>query len=168
MPGGLSLKRTTASRVTNAGGVAVPRQNHRREASGKIIRSILLNKNSRQSPSVLHSEAQIQTSNQEDKRPPRPSNVQLFLRDANGVSEDRVVANDLHGFCTEKQEKRTRNKDRSDRGVWTPLRRSDGSHASDESLSSATSQHTQSLLDPAEGVIITQLYTQDLVKLGTL
>ncbi|THF93848.1 hypothetical protein TEA_000031 [Camellia sinensis var. sinensis] len=62
-----------------------------------------------------------------------------------------VVGNGLHSVSSEKQEKRTRNKDRPDRGVWTPLRRSDGSHASDESLSSPASQSTQLQPDSAEG-----------------
>ncbi|CAL5377994.1 unnamed protein product [Camellia sinensis] len=61
-----------------------------------------------------------------------------------------VVGNGLHSVSSEKQEKRTRNKDRPDRGVWTPLRRSDGSHASDESLSSPASQSTQLQPDSAE------------------
>ncbi|CAL5377982.1 unnamed protein product [Camellia sinensis] len=86
-----------------------------------------------------------------DKRPPRPQNVQHFFEDTNGSLEDNVVGNDLHGVSSEKQEKRTRNKDRPDHGVWTPLRRSDGSHASDESLSSSASQSTQLQPDSAEG-----------------
>ncbi|CAK9147330.1 unnamed protein product [Ilex paraguariensis] len=126
------------------------KHNQRRETSGRIIRSILLNKDAQQthSSSVVHSEHP--TSNQEkDKRPPRPPNVHLFLKDTNGTPEDKGI--DLHGFSKEKQEKRTRNKDRPDRGVWTPLRRSDGSHASDESLSSSTSQSTQLPQDSTEG-----------------
>ncbi|XP_059648262.1 regulator of nonsense transcripts UPF3 [Cornus florida] len=130
------------------------KQNLRREASGRIFRSILQNKDGHQSQlsSVVQAEQQIQTSSLEkDKRPPRPPNLQLFLKDTNGASEDKAVGNDLHGFSGEKQEKRTRNKDRPDRGVWTPLRRSDGSHASDESLSSSTSQPSQLQLDSTEG-----------------
>ena len=135
--------------LTNA-----PKQNQRREGSGRIIRSILLNKDSRQNQSsTSHSEQQSQVSNLEkEKRPPRPPHVQLALKETNGGQEDKVVGNDLHGFISEKQDKRTRNKDRPDRGVWAPLRRSDGSHASDESLSSSTSHHTSS--DFPEGLII--------------
>lgn len=128
-----------------------------------MIRSILLNKDARQtqSSSVAHSEQQIRTSNMEkDKRPPRPHNVQLLAKDANGVLEDKFTGNDLHGLSSEKQERRTRNKDRPDRGVWTPLRRSDGSHASDESLSSFTSQSTQLQPDSVEGGSITKLKSQ--------
>lgn len=148
--GGLSLQQSTTSPIKNSYGSNVPRHNQRREASGRIIKGILLNKDTRQSrSSMVHSEQQIQTSNQErDKRLPRPS----FLKDTNGAPEDKVIGNDLHGFSGERQEKRTRNKDRPDRGVWTPLRRSEGSHASDESLSSSTSQPAPSLIDSAEGV----------------
>ncbi|KAK6157042.1 hypothetical protein DH2020_011290 [Rehmannia glutinosa] len=96
------------------------------------------------------SELRSQTSSQDrDKRPPRPPSLQSLQKDTNGAPEDKVVSNDLHAFPTEKQERRTRNKDRPDRGVWTPLRRSDGSHASDESLSSSASQTSQ--VDSAEG-----------------
>ncbi|KAJ9174744.1 hypothetical protein P3X46_013353 [Hevea brasiliensis] len=127
------------------------KQSQRREASGMIIRSILLNKESRQNQSSgALSEQQTQNSSiEKDKRPPRPQHVQLIVKDANGVSDDKLVGNDLHGVSGEKQEKRTRNKDRPDR-VWTPLRRSDGSYASDESLSSA-SQSTQSVVDSSQG-----------------
>ncbi|KAA8545457.1 hypothetical protein F0562_020241 [Nyssa sinensis] len=150
--GGMTLQQTAASPVKKSPGSTL-KQNQRREASGRIIRSILLNKDARQSQSssVVQSEQQIQTSNLEkDKRPPRPLNVQLFFKDTNGAQEDKV-GNDLLGFSSEKQEKRTRNKDRPDRGVWTPLRRSDGSHASDESLQSSTSQAAQLLPDFSEG-----------------
>ncbi|KAG8650319.1 regulator of nonsense transcripts UPF3 isoform X3 [Manihot esculenta] len=125
---------------------SVLKQSQRREASGRIIRSILLNKDSRQNLfSGAQSEQQTQTSNLEkDKRPHRPQHVQLNLKDANGAPDDKLVGNELHCFPGEKQEKRTRNKDRSDRVVWTPLRPSDGSYASDESLLSSASQSVQS------------------------
>lgn len=91
---------------------------------------------------------QNQTSNVEkDKRPPRPPSVHLLQKDSNGSPEDRVP-NDLHGVYTDKPERRQKNKDRPDRGVWAPLRRSDSAHASDDSLSS------QSALDSAEGTLV--------------
>ncbi|XP_021891616.1 regulator of nonsense transcripts UPF3 [Carica papaya] len=138
------------STVKNILGSAAGRSNPRRESSGKIIRSILLNKEARHGQSSsLQSESQMQTSNLEkDKRPPRPAHTQLVLKDTNGSVEGKAIGNELHGLCGEKAEKRTRNKDRPDRSVWA-LRRSDGSFASDESLSSA-SQLGKSL-DSAEG-----------------
>ncbi|KAJ9557434.1 hypothetical protein OSB04_012048 [Centaurea solstitialis] len=109
------------------------KQNQQREASGRIIRSILVNKDT---------QSEQNSSRVVDRRPPRPPpNVPPFLKDSNnGLPDDTVVGG--HGFYSEK---RTRNRDRPDRGVWTPLRRSDGS---DESLSSSTSQM---LPDSAEG-----------------
>ncbi|KAJ6706674.1 UPF3 REGULATOR OF NONSENSE TRANSCRIPTS-LIKE PROTEIN [Salix purpurea] len=90
----------------------------------------------------------MQTSNLEkDRHPPRPPHA-LVLKDANGTLDDKVVGNDLHGFPNE-QERRTRNKDRPDRVVWT-LRRSDGSYASDESLSSSASLSTLSGFDSSQ------------------
>ncbi|XP_058214258.1 regulator of nonsense transcripts UPF3-like isoform X1 [Rhododendron vialii] len=151
--GAMSLQQSATS-VKNSLGSSSFKQNQTREGSGRMIRSILLNKDARQTQSspVAHSEQQMHTSNLEkDKRPPRPPNVQLFVKDANGALVDKFTGNDLHGLSSEKQERRTRNKDRPDRGVWTPLRRSDGSHPSDESLSSCTSQSTQLRPDSVDG-----------------
>lgn len=140
----LSLKQTTPSPVKNSIGVPALKQNYQCEASGKIIKSILLNKDLRQNTSMLQSNTHNQVSYQDkDKRVPHPPKVQM-LHDSNG---DNTVT-------TEKQEKRARNKGRPDRGVWTALRRSDGSHTSNESLPSSNSMRTQALVDPAEGTII--------------
>ncbi|KAL8156128.1 regulator of nonsense transcripts UPF3-like [Apium graveolens] len=149
---GLPLQQTAASPNKNSVIGNAPRQNNRHDASGKMSKSILLDRDSPQNPSTLPSEMPIQVKIQEkDRRPPRASNVQLHRKDTNEAAEDRTGGNDLQGFYAEKPEKRTRNKDRPDRGVWTPLRRSDGLHASNESLSSSASQHTTSLLDTSEG-----------------
>ncbi|XP_017227081.1 regulator of nonsense transcripts UPF3 [Daucus carota subsp. sativus] len=146
----LPSQHSAVTPIKNSVIVNAPRPNHRHDASGRIIKSILLNKDSRQNPSTP--ETPIQVRNQEkDRRPPRASNVQLHKKDTNEAPEDRTLGNDLHGSYAEKPEKRTRNKDRPDRGVWTPLRRSDGLHASNESLSSSASQHMTSLLDTSEG-----------------
>ncbi|KAK1365416.1 hypothetical protein POM88_040977 [Heracleum sosnowskyi] len=131
---GLPLQQTSASPNKNSVIGNAPRQNNMHDASGRIIKSILLHKDSRQNPSTLPSEMPIQVRIQEkDKRPPRASNVQLHRKDTNEAAEDRTAGNDIQGFYTEKPEKRTRNKDRPDRGVWTPLLRSDGLHASNDS-----------------------------------
>ncbi|KAL3635226.1 hypothetical protein CASFOL_019773 [Castilleja foliolosa] len=44
----------------------------------------------------------------------------------NRVAEDKIVNNDVRAVHSENQERRTKNNDRPDRGVWTPLRRSEG------------------------------------------
>ncbi|KAM0016384.1 putative nonsense-mediated mRNA decay protein [Helianthus debilis subsp. tardiflorus] len=104
------------------------RQNQRHEASGRIIRSILVNKDARQNQSEPN-----QSLNQEkDRRPPRAP-----------LNDDKVHGHDLH-----KDKLSRNNRDKLDRGVWTPLRRSDGS---DESLSSSASRSTQVAPDSAEG-----------------
>ncbi|KAL6964455.1 hypothetical protein U1Q18_035508 [Sarracenia purpurea var. burkii] len=156
---GSMLLQQSATSVKNSLVSSSLKQNQRHEASGRIIRSVLLNKEARQSQSssVVNSEQQIRASNLEKgRRPPRPQ-MQMFLKDTNGTSEAKVIGNDFHGFSSEKKEKRTRNKDRPDRGVWTSFRRSEGSHASDESLSSFVSQSTHLQLESAEGMVITEL-----------
>ncbi|PON83965.1 Nucleotide-binding alpha-beta plait domain containing protein, partial [Trema orientale] len=108
------------------------KQNHRHESNGgRVIKSIPLNKNVQHS-SGAHCDLQIQTLNMEDKHS-RPQHGQLVLKDTNGASDYTFLGSDVHGFCSEKHEKRTRNKDRHDRGVWAPRHRSDRAFASDES-----------------------------------
>ncbi|XP_015875855.3 regulator of nonsense transcripts UPF3 isoform X2 [Ziziphus jujuba] len=126
------------------------KQNQRCEGSGRIIRSILLNKDAHQSQSsAVRSDRQVRTSNLEKgKWHPRPQHVQLILKDTNGAPDYKIVGNDLHRLCCEKQDKRTRNKNRSLRGVWTPRQRYGGSFVNDELLSSSASQPTLSLLYP--------------------
>ncbi|KAH1056804.1 hypothetical protein J1N35_034869 [Gossypium stocksii] len=75
------------------------------------------------------------------KRPLRPTNSRLGLNgrvsndiialgcnvDRKSVSDDKFIKKALHGSSSgsEKHEKRTRNKDRLDHGVWDPLHCSD-------------------------------------------
>jgi regulator of nonsense transcripts 3 len=67
--------------------------------------------------------------------------------------DEKFVRRDLHGFSiADKTEKRTRNKDRPDRGVWTPLRRSDSSHSGIEHSSSSVAQPTPSNPESVEGI----------------
>ncbi|GAB4849178.1 hypothetical protein Ancab_003988 [Ancistrocladus abbreviatus] len=109
----------------------------RREGSGRTIRNI------------LQSEQQVQSLKLEkDRKTPHSSNVRLLTKDVNGALDDKVSGNDFNG--SDRLERRVRNKDRPDRGVWTALRKSDGSQASDEPLSPA-SQTMQSPSDSLEG-----------------
>ncbi|KAI3445571.1 hypothetical protein Pfo_002236 [Paulownia fortunei] len=166
--GGSLLQQNAATPAKTSHNSAPPKQNQRREASGRIIRSILLTRDTSQNQpsSGSQSELRIQTSNQDrDKKPPRPPSLQSFQKDTNGAPEDKVVCNDLHAVPTEKLERRTRNKDRPDRGVWTPLRRSDGSHASDESLSSSASQTSQAM-DSAEGTHVEMKHDTLVTRAG--
>lgn len=150
-----SQQQGITSSVRNVFSSAALKQNQQRQGSGKMVRRILLNKDSRQSQSFVgQSQHQIQTSNSEDKRTPRAPHAQLVSKDTTPAPDDDVVGNDVHGFCSEKQEKRTRNKDKPDRGVWTSLRRSDGCYASEESFSPSASQTTLSLGYSSEGAEI--------------
>ncbi|EEF35931.1 phosphoribosylamine--glycine ligase [Ricinus communis] len=111
LSGGMSKQNAPSFDKNVTSSTIKQRQQH--EASGRIIRNILLNKDSRQNQSSrVQSEQQIQSSNLEkEKRLQRPPRGQLVLKDVNGSSDDKFVGNDLHGFSGEKQEKLTRNKD---------------------------------------------------------
>ncbi|XP_076934040.1 regulator of nonsense transcripts UPF3-like isoform X1 [Bidens hawaiensis] len=132
-------------------GSGTARQNQRHEASGRIIRSILVNKDARQNQSESN-----QKLNQKEKRPSRAP----FLKDSN---DDKVHAHDSH---KDKLYRNNNNRDNPDRGVWTPLRRSDGS---DESLSSSASQSTQVPADSVEGTCGEAKYdvSNELKPVGT-
>lgn len=131
---GLSSPHTTLS-MKNSPNSNVAKQNQRRESGGRIVKSILLNKESRQNQSSTAVQSEQQLQIEKDRRLPRAPVAQAVPKDMNVPSEDKVGGNNGHHF--EKQERRTRNRERPDRGVWTPLRRSDGSHASNESLTSS-------------------------------
>ncbi|XP_039037890.1 regulator of nonsense transcripts UPF3-like [Hibiscus syriacus] len=114
-----------------------------------MIRGIFLNKDSHRSQcSGVQSEQRIQTSNLEERQPPRNSHVKSGLKDARVALDDKVAGNDLHG--TEKTERRSRNKDRTDKDYLT-LHCSDGSYANDDSLSSSASQSAQIPIDSSQG-----------------
>lgn len=148
------------------------KQNQRREASGRLIRSILLNNEARQNQSTTATQHKIQILSSENaKQSPRPFGAKSGLNDlgsnhdagqvnSEGDSKralnENILKRDRHGLGSvgEKTEKRTRNKDRPDRGVWTPLRHSDGSHAGNEKSSSSLVQPTLSNPESVEGRII--------------
>lgn len=127
-----------------------------------MIRSILLNNEARQSQSSTGTQHKIQIlSSENGKRAPRPFgsrsglNDQVSNHNTGQVNLEGDSKRDLHGSgnVNEKTEKRTRNKDRPDRGVWTPLRRSDVSHAGNEH-SFSLAQPTLSNPESTEGVTI--------------
>ncbi|XP_042983951.1 regulator of nonsense transcripts UPF3-like isoform X4 [Carya illinoinensis] len=118
--GSVSLSKGITSSVGNTISSAALKQNQQHQGSERIVKRILLNKDSRQSQSFVGlSEQQIQATNLEkDKRPPRPPHAQLILKDPIPATDDKVA---------------------------------DGSHTSDEPLSSSASQLSQSLVDSFEG-----------------
>ncbi|CDY46452.1 BnaA08g06560D [Brassica napus] len=99
------------------------------DVGGRLIKGMLVRKEPRpsQSSTLVQPEPRVEPSEAENyKRPPR----------ADGI----YAGKDYHvsGTNTEKQERRPRNRDRPDRVVWAPLRRSDGSNnCEDQPLPSA-------------------------------
>lgn len=170
VPEGL-LQQGLTSPAGNSPSSTAPKENQRREAGGRLIRNVLLNSDARhsQSSTAVQPHQKIQILNSESgKRPPRPVNARLGPNglvaknetnsfgsegDTKRTADDKFTKKDLQGLgnVSEKQEKRTRNRDRPDRGVWTPLRRSDVSHTSDENLSSSMLHPTRSQCDSVEG-----------------
>ncbi|KAK7284039.1 hypothetical protein RIF29_13790 [Crotalaria pallida] len=137
---GISQQSSTTSSAKILDSTAL-RRNHRPEGSGRIIRSILSNKDLRQSQSSRpHADHPIQTSNLEkEKQPPRTLHVPTILKGTNGTSENRIGVNDLH-VSSERQERRVRHRDRPDRGVWT-----NRSNGGDDSLSLSASSQVDTL-----------------------
>ncbi|XP_035550488.1 regulator of nonsense transcripts UPF3-like isoform X1 [Juglans regia] len=164
------VSRGVTSVAGNSSASTAPKENQHREGGERMIKSILLNNESRQSQSSTAVQPQQKfqiLSSGSGKRPPRAIGARLGSNglvsqgepnsfgsegDTKRTREDKFTKKIMQGLGTvsEKQEKRTRNRDRPDRGVWTPLHRSDVSHASDDHLSSPVSQPTQSLADSVE------------------
>lgn len=187
IPEGLLQQQGVTPPAGNSPASTALKENKRREAGGRFIRSLLLNNDARQSQSSTATQPQqkIQNSNSEiGKRPTRPGNARLGSNgpasknepnsfgsegDPKRTPDNKFTKKDLQGLgnVSEKQEKRTRNRDRPDRGVWTPLRRSDVSHAIDEQLSSSASHSTQLLSDSVEGTV-TVHGSMSAVNYGTI
>nr|XP_010930556.1 regulator of nonsense transcripts UPF3 isoform X1 [Elaeis guineensis] len=172
--GGLVHQQNVTSPVRSSP-TLTSKQSRRLESGGRIIRSIL-SKEARQTQSYIASslpEQQMQTANMEkDKRPPRPPSTRSISRDhvSSGsplpsVSDgddkryidDKVGVGYKHGSVSisDKHDRRTRNKDRPDRGVWAPLRRSDRSQSND-GTHSLSSEPALILADSLEDISISQ------------
>eukprot|EP01018_Ginkgo_biloba_P023880 Gb_30577 [translate_table: standard] len=126
-PGGASHQQGVTSPVRGSPGASAFKQSQRREPAGRIVKGILSNKDLQQCP-----QSSAMSSQAEQQNP-------YTLKD------EKMVANDPYAVATvaEKQDRRMRNKDRPDRPVWTPRRRSDGVPGSDESQSSIASASIQ-------------------------
>ncbi|XP_017978862.1 PREDICTED: regulator of nonsense transcripts UPF3 isoform X1 [Theobroma cacao] len=171
VPQGASEQQGSSSPVANSPGSTAPKQSQRREAGGRLIRSILLSNEASQNQPLagVKPQQKTQTMNLDNvKRPPRPANTRLGMHghvsnneipalksdgDKKGASNDKFIKKGLHGSGSgsEKHEKRIRNKDRLDRGVWAPLRGSDVSQASEERFSPSMSQSAQASSNSIEG-----------------
>ncbi|KAG6490627.1 hypothetical protein ZIOFF_051936 [Zingiber officinale] len=133
------------------------------QASGRIIKSILTKEGCTDVPHIntTHNEQQMQVVNGEDKHSSRPPCASLNSKDhmpriSPFVSasdddkkyvDDKAAVNNKHGsvLTSEKHERRTRNRDRPDCGVWAPLRRPDRSQSNDGMLTEASQESANSL-----------------------
>ncbi|XP_062083705.1 regulator of nonsense transcripts UPF3-like [Humulus lupulus] len=81
-------------------GISHNQQNQRRESNGgRVIKSILQNKNAHQNRSSgAHCDLQIQAPNMEDRRHSRSQHGQLVLKDTNGSSDYKFVGINYAGF----------------------------------------------------------------------
>ncbi|XP_022550654.1 regulator of nonsense transcripts UPF3-like isoform X2 [Brassica napus] len=123
---------------TNLSGSSLTsRQDQKIVVGGRLIKGILLRNESRPSQplSFVQPESRVEPLEAENsKRPPRPANSRA---DGKNAGKDYQVSS----TNSERQERRPRNKERPDRVVWTPLRRSDGSSISEDQLSSSTANN---------------------------
>ncbi|CAN8290103.1 unnamed protein product [Cochlearia groenlandica] len=109
-----------------SGSASVSIQNQKSEVGGTLTNGIIL----KDEPRPSQPEQRVEPSVAENcKRSPRP---------ANNRADGKCAGKDYHvsGTFSEKQERRTRNRERPDRGVWAPLRRGDGSNISEDQQSS--------------------------------
>ncbi|AQK43786.1 Regulator of nonsense transcripts UPF3 [Zea mays] len=138
------------------------RQDQRLEASGKIIKTILSNKEARSSNPSEHEQEGHMFNTEKDKRPPRAFNPRTIVKDQVVENAERShfdeKANHLHGSVPigEKVERHARNRDRPDRGVWAARRydkstSAGSSHPSSSEFPQMQSHSGDNILQLADG-----------------
>nr|CAB3487113.1 unnamed protein product [Digitaria exilis] len=138
------------------------RQDQRLEAGGRIIKTILSNKEVRSSNPSQHEQEGHMLNTERDKRPPRVLNPRTIVKDHIVENAERShfdeKPNHLHGSAPvgEKIERHARNRDRPDRGVWAPRRydkstSGGGSHASSSEFPQMQSHSGDNLSQLADG-----------------
>ncbi|KAE8655484.1 Regulator of nonsense transcripts UPF3 [Hibiscus syriacus] len=133
VPEGVSEQQGALSPGANTPGPTASGQGQRRKVGGKLIRSIFLRNEAGQSQSSEAVQPQQKTqamSPDTVKKLPQPTNTRM-------------------GSGSEKHEKRTRNRDGPDRGVWVP--RADFSQSNEERLTPFVLQSAQSSRSSMEG-----------------
>jgi regulator of nonsense transcripts 3 len=139
------------------------RQDQRLEASGKIIKTILSNKEARSSNPSEHEQEGHMFNTEKDKRPPRAFNPRTIVKDQVVENAERShfdeKANHLHGSVPigEKVERHARNRDRPDRGVWAARRydkstSAGSSHPSSSEFPQMQSHSGDNILQLADGM----------------
>jgi len=145
-------------------GTSTLKQNQRLESSGRMGRGMLSTKDLQLPVTSSNAEQQNQlflTSYEKDKRPPKHPSLRSGLKDHGsglaspssfGDVNSKNFQDEKNTHITERQDRRTRNKDRPDRPVWTPRRRSDGSSVSDASQLSSEPLITAKFQSGPEGL----------------
>uniref|UniRef100_A0A804MFT9 UPF3 domain-containing protein n=1 Tax=Zea mays TaxID=4577 RepID=A0A804MFT9_MAIZE len=104
------------------------RLDKRSEANGRIIKTVLSNKEVRSSNPSQHEQEGQMFNTEKDKRPPRALNPRTIVKDQVVENAERShfdeKNNYLHSSAPigEKVERHARNRDRPDRSVWAPRR----------------------------------------------
>lgn len=138
------------------------RQDQRLEASGRIIRTILSNKEGRHGIASQHEQEGHIINAEKDKRPPRVPNSRSIVKDQTLENAEKShfdeKHNHLHG---EKMERHARNRDRPDRGVWAPRRydksaSGGGTHASLSEFPLMQSHSGDNFSQQADGTSLTE------------
>ncbi|EPS57826.1 hypothetical protein M569_16991, partial [Genlisea aurea] len=137
------------------------KQSLQHEDGRRNIRSILLKRetNQDQPSSGSHFEQEPQNSTNPDIKKKSALPLQAVPKASDGASPEKVISNERLAAPPEWYDRRSRNKDRPDRVVWTPHRISEGSRAGDESLSSSSSQKSQ-VVDSEQGLRRETKYTR--------
>lgn len=144
------------------------RQDQRLEAGGRIIKTILSNKEVRSSNPSQHEQEGHMLNTERDKRPPRVLNPRTIVKDHIVENAERShfdeKPNHLHGSAPvgEKIERHARNRDRPDRGVWAPRRydkstSGGGSHASSSEFPQMQSYSGDNLSQLADGMHLAEM-----------
>lgn len=99
------------------------RQEQRLESSGRIIKTILSNKEGRHAIASQHEQEGHIINADKDKRPPRVPNSRSIVKDQILENAEKSHFDEKHNHLRgEKIERHARNRDRPDRGVWAPRR----------------------------------------------
>lgn len=143
------------------------RQDQRIEAGGRIIKTILSNKEARSSNPSQHEQEGHMFNTERDKRPPRVLNPRTIVKDQIAENAERSQFDEkpnLQGSAPvgEKIERHARNRDRPDRGVWAPRRydkstSGGGSHASSPEFPQMPSHSGENFSQIADGMNLAEM-----------
>jgi regulator of nonsense transcripts 3 len=144
-------------------------QDQRCEAGGRIIKTILSNKEVRNANASQHHHESHMLNTEKDKLPPRVLNSRSTVKDRivenaeRGQFEERP--NHLHGsvLAGEKIEWHARNRDRPDQGIWAPRcydksAFGGGSHVSSSEFPSTQSHPGDNLSQQTDGMYVAEMF----------